>query len=131
MPGRAGWLRSWKPSRFWIGFTLGILFVLSAANFLVLLFIVPKFELVFADLTPDKLPAAPAFIISARVALIVITMAWPTLGTLLATFQSRYAVPFISLGVIWSFLQLTITILAFSLAAKGVVDGVADPITSP
>jgi len=60
--------RSNEPSRFWMKVCLIILFVFSAANIFLPLFIVPKFAQIFADALPGKpLPFVTEVIISAPI----------------------------------------------------------------
>jgi hypothetical protein len=99
--------------QFWVGVSMGILFLFSAANIFVLLFMVPKFEQIFADTLPGKpLPTVTEFILTARVGLGLINMFWLIFGSVLVRQQKRYAILWINVGTIWNIFQIVSTTIA-------------------
>lgn len=107
--------------------SLVVLFVISAANIFLLLFIVPKFEQIFADALPGKpLPTVTNFIIAGRVILAIAALGWPLLGTYLFRRQKSYAVLLINIGTIWTFLQIGITVIALFMPMVGTTEGMGD-----
>ena len=105
-----------KPDLFWIGVSVGILFVVSAANLFLLLFIVPKFKQIFADALPGKpLPNITEFILMARMGLVFVALAWPIVATFLVRLQMRHAILWIFVGTLWTVLQIGITVIALYL----------------
>jgi type II secretory pathway component PulF len=61
---------------FWVRFSLAMLIGLAAINVFVLLFVVPKFKMIFADALPGKpLPPVTNFILDYPFALIVVAIA--------------------------------------------------------
>jgi hypothetical protein len=93
-----------------------------------MLFIVPSFEQIFADALPGKpLPPVTVFIIAARFALAMIDLGWPVLGTVLIRQQKRYAILWINIGIVWTLLQIGITVIAlFMPMAGGIIVGMPD-----
>ena len=112
-----------KPNGFWTGFSLGTLVVFSALDIFLLLFIVPKFEQIFADALPGKpLPTVTEFIITARIALVMIALGWPILGALLVKLQKRHAILWINVGTIWTIFQIVSAVIALymPMASQGI-----------
>ena len=117
-------VRSTGTRRFWIGVSLGILFIFSAANIFVLLFMVPKFEHVFEDALPGKpLPSVTAFILAYRILIAFATLGWPCLGAYLVRRQTAHPIAWINIGLILSLLQLGITIIALFMPMVGTTEG--------
>jgi type II secretory pathway component PulF len=105
--------RSTKTKRFWIGVSLIILFLFSAANVFLLLFIVPKFEQIFADTLPGRpLPTVTEFIITGRIVIAIVTLGWPILGAILLRQRKSSAILWINIGIVWTFFQIGITTIA-------------------
>ena len=75
---------------------------------------VPKFEQIYKDALAGSGPLPPLtqFIITARIALAIIDLGWPILGTLLIRLQKPYAILWINIGILWTFLQFVITVIA-------------------
>src|SRR5580692_4918022 len=104
--------RSTKTKRFWLGTSLVVLFVFGAGNIFLQLFIIPKFQQIYADALPGKqLPTITEFILTARMVLLFIAMGWPIAGALLVKLQKPYAILWINLGIIWTILQIGITVI--------------------
>lgn len=113
--------------RFWIKVNLVILLLSSALNIFMLFFIVPKFEQIYADALPGRiLPSITEFIITARIALAVINLSWPILGAILIQRQKPYAILWINVGIIWSFLQIGITTIALFMPMVGDITGMSN-----
>ena len=120
-------LRSTEKNRFRIGVGLATLFFGAAGNILVLLAVVPKFEQIYRDALPSvHLPTVTQFIISARIALVIIALGWPILGTVLVGLQKSYAILWINVGFLWNFLQLGITIFALFRPMIGLDGGMGE-----
>lgn len=113
--------RSTETKQFWIKVSLVILFILSSGNIFLLLFIVPKFEQIFADALPGRpLPGITEFIFTARIAIALIDLSWPILGTILLRQQKSYAILWINLGIVWTFLQVGSTVIALFMPMVGI-----------
>jgi len=121
---------SLKTNQFWFGFSMGILVVFCAVQLFLLLFVVPKFAQIFHDAMPGQtLPRATAFIITGRIALMIIDSSWPVLGAYFIRKQERYAMLWINLGIIWTLLQIGITILALFVPMGGIITVTPDSNT--
>jgi hypothetical protein len=119
--------RSTETKRFWIKVSLVILFLFSALNVLLQLFIIPKFVQIFADALPGMpLPGITQFIITARIAFVFVALGWPILGTTLVRRQKPYAILWINIGIVWTFLQIGITIIALFKPMIGIETGISD-----
>lgn len=113
--------RSTETKRFWIKFSLVSLIIISVANIYLLLFMIPKFEQIYKDALPGRqLPPLTEFIITARFALMIIALGWPILGTLLLRLQKPYAILWINIGIIWTFLQFGISFVALFMPMIGI-----------
>jgi hypothetical protein len=114
--------------QFWIKVSLVILFFFSAANVFLMLFIVPKFEQIYADALPGKiLPPLTQFIITTRIAIAFIDLCWPVLGTFLIKQKKPSAILWINLGLIVTFLQVGITVIALFKPMVGIITGESNP----
>jgi hypothetical protein len=119
--------RSTETKRFWIVASRVYLFGFSAVNIFLLLVVSPKFEQIFQDSLPGKpLPTVTEFILTARMALVFIALGWPILGALLIRQQKPSAILWINVGIVWTFLQFAITVIAlfvpFFMPAGGMSD---------
>jgi len=112
-----------KADQFWSGVSVGILFVVSAVNLFLLLFLVPKFKEIFADALPGKqLPTITEFILAGRIALVFVALAWPIMGTILIRLQKRSAMLWIVVGTLWTILQIGITVVALIVPMEDMTD---------
>ena len=105
--------RSAETKQFWIWVSLVTLFLSSSVNIYLLLFVVPKFEWIFAEALPGMpLPPVTVFIIAARIGLAVIALGWPIIGSVLVNQQKTYAILWINIGLIWTFLEIGTVVIA-------------------
>jgi len=93
---------------------LVLLFILGGINIFLPLLIVPKFEQIYRDaLGPDHvLPGITQFIITARLPLALIALAWPIAGIIAVWKRHRAAVWIINLGYLFFFASIGLTIIA-------------------
>jgi len=122
-----------EPERkqFWIKVSLVILFLFSAANIFLMLFIVPKFEQIFADALPGApLPTITVFIISVRIALAIAALGWTILGSFLVWLRKPTAILWINIGILCLFLEIGITIYALILPMFMPAGGMSDAPSS-
>jgi len=102
--------------QFWIKVSLVILFLFSAADIFLMLFIVPKFEQIFADIAPGKpLPNVTTIIFSGRIVIAIITSCWPILGTIFFKRRKPFAILWINIGIVVMLLLGGITVIAVFL----------------
>jgi hypothetical protein len=113
-------VRSTGPDRFWFWFSVVFLFSLSAGNIFLSLYIVPKFEQIFAEALPGKpLPEVTEFVITGKFLLAIFTLCWPIITGLLIRLRKPGAIWWINIGIIWNILQISITILALFIPMIG------------
>jgi len=107
---------------------LAALIGLAAINVFVLLFVVPKFEEIFAEALPGKpLPGVTNFVLGYRSILIFGAIALPVVAILLRKWQKPFAVVLIHLGIVWFLFELGGTIIAlFMPMAGGLITGMPD-----
>jgi len=116
-----------EKKRFWIGVSLGLLFLFSGMNIFVQVVIIPKFQQIYADALPGMpLPGLTQFMISARVEVVFIAVAWTVVGAILLRMQKRYAKLWIYLGMMWAVLHIAINIVALFMPMVGIEDGMSD-----
>jgi len=114
-------------SRFWVRVSMVILMLLGAANVFLMLFIVPKFEQIYADALPGRpLPPITIFVITARIVLAIIALGWPILGAVLVQQQKRSAILWNNIGIVWCFLQIGVTTIALFLPMVGTITGMSN-----
>jgi hypothetical protein len=119
--------RAPETKRFWIRVSLVILFILGVGNIFLQIFIIPKFEQIYKDALPGmQLPPLTEFIITARFALAIIDLGWPILGSFLVRLQKPYAILWINIGIIWTFLQIIITTIALFKPMISIETGISD-----
>lgn len=113
---------------FWVGVSVGVLFVFSFANIVLVLFAVPRFEQIFADALPGKpLPSVTEFIITSRFVLLLIALGLPIAGAVLVRLKKPYAFWCINFASVWTVCQIGITILALYMPVAGTLsDGGAN-----
>ena len=106
------------------GIAMGILWLLSGANFFLLWYIVPKFEQIFADALPGKpLPPLTEFIIRERMLLVFFVLALP-IPALIMFWRSRpYAILWINLGIVWFILMAGSEVIALFMPMAGGLSG--------
>ena len=104
-----------------------ILMLFGAANVFLMLFIVPKFEQIYADALPGQhLPPITVFVITARMVLAIIAVGWPILSAVLVQQQKRSAILWINIGIVWFFLQTGVTTIALFLPMFSPAGGMSD-----
>jgi len=107
--------------------SFAVLVFLSAANIFLLLFIVPKFEQIFADALPGMpLPGVTEFIISSRIALAFIALGWPIMGIILIKLQKPHAILWMGIGATLTFVQIGITVIALFMPMISTITGTSD-----
>lgn len=108
---------------------LVVLVGLAAINIFLPLIVVPKFERIYQEALPGMtLPAITSFIISARIPMALIAIAWPIVGIIAFLQQRRRAAIWnINLGCLYFFLLIGITVLALFLPIGGtLITGIPD-----
>jgi len=114
------------PFRTWLIFCLAVLSILCAINIFLPLFIVPKFEQIFQDALPGRpLPLITQFIISDRILLALIALAWPIAGIIAVWRQHRAAFWIINLGILFFVALLVVSIIALFMPMVSVDCGLS------
>ena len=109
-----------------MGVVLGLLFLFSAAD-IFLLGVIPKFQQIFADALPGKpLPSATLFFFTFRVVLLILAAGRPILAYFLVRLRKPYAIVWISIGTLWTILELGIGIIAMFMPMVGGPTGMSD-----
>jgi len=105
---------------------------LGAINIFLSLVVVPKFEQIFQEALPGQiLPGITTFIISARIPLALIALAWPITGVLAVWQRHRAAIWIIYLGFLYFFALIGVTVFALFIPMVGGPRGLSDaPPTS-
>jgi hypothetical protein len=112
--------------RFWAGVGFGVLIVFSAANLILLLFVVPKFGQIYADALPGKpLPPVTDFILAGRLAIVLINVAWLLVCGYFLHRRNRHSIFLINLATIFNFLQVGTTVIALMMPMVGTTTGMA------
>jgi hypothetical protein len=115
-----------RPIRFWPKVSLVILYVISATNFIAMIFVVPKFEQIFTEALPGKpLPSVTLFIFTFRIGLALLALTWPIIGTFLLKKQKPYAIWYINISTIWNFFQIGITTVALFMPMVGLIGNIS------
>jgi hypothetical protein len=116
-----------ETSRAWPIVSLVVLGVLGAINLFLLLFSVPKFEEIFQEALPGKpLPDLTLFIIASHIPLAVIALAWSMAGIATVWRRDRIAIWIVSLGLLFFFVLIPITIFALYMPMAVTTDGMSD-----
>ena len=118
--------RSNGPRRPWV--SLVILFVFSATNIFLPLFIVPKVAQIYADALPGKpLPFVTEVIISVPILWALMALIWSLPAVLSFWRRKDYAILLINVGMLLTCLQIGITVLAlFMPMTGGLIVGMSD-----
>jgi hypothetical protein len=99
---------------------LASLIVFCALNIFVLLVLLPKFEAIYAEaLAGQKLPGTTNFIITWRIGLIGLALAWPIGCIIFRKWPSRYSILWENIGIILLLLQGAFTIFALMIPMMG------------
>ena len=116
-----------ETNRSWPVVSLVTLLVLGAINIFLPLFVVPKFEQIFQDALPGKpLPGITLFLIAARIPLALIALAWPMAGIIAVWRRHRAAIWIVSLGLLFFFALIPITIFALFMPMNTGITGMSD-----
>jgi type II secretory pathway component PulF len=100
---------------------------LSSANVFLMLFIVPKFQGIYADALPGKpLPAATEFIISGHTLIAAANFLILIVCLALMARKWRYAALLTDLSSVANFLQVAVTVIALFMPMVGITTGMAD-----
>jgi hypothetical protein len=121
-----------ETSRAWPIVSLVILVGFGAINIFLPLFIVPKFEQIYADALLGKpLPGITEFIIAARIPLALVALAWPVTGILAVWKRYRAAFWIINLGYLFFVALIGVTVIALFIPMEpGIITGMPDATLS-
>jgi hypothetical protein len=122
-----------KSSRAWPIVSLVILLGMGAFNLFLPLFIVPKFEEIYAEALPGMpLPVLTRFIIAARIPLMLIALAWSMAGIAAVWRRSRAAIWIVNFGLLFFFALIWITTVALLMPRVVFIAAMSDAsLTSP
>ncbi len=59
-------------------------------------------------------------------ALAISTLGWPILCAILVRLQKSYAILWINIGIVWTFLQTGITVIAIFMPMDSITTGMSD-----
>ena len=106
---------------------LFLLTLACAGDCLVWLFVVPKFQMIFADALPGKpLPGMTLLFFRYNFLFALTALAWPIVGIGLYRLQNRYASYWIIGGIVLFFLLLGVTMFALFTPMVGLDGGMSD-----
>jgi len=118
-------------TRAWASVNLVILIGMGAINVFLPLFIVPKFEQIFQDALPGQpLPEFTRFVIAARIPLALISVVWPVAGIIAVWRRQRAAIWIVSLGLVFFFAMIQVTVVALIMPMGGHGGGMSDVLTT-